>query len=928
MNIYRNNVHIQTVRIDESTVFTNQLMGEHKIQAEWVSTVPLGLRIGDYTIWQDEKYYLNLIPEITKVNNFTYQYNATFEGEVYSLYNKILMDEGAADFSYFGTCSELASLIVDNMNTIDSGWSFDYQDLGESEPILMEFKEESCRVALGRICEEFKKEFRLSGKTIIIKTNVGFLTTQTFQYGRAKGLYQLARTNVEEKTVVTRLYVFGGEKNIGSTYRNGAKRLVFDVSGKRYLEANTDIYGIREGSVTFDEIYPHRSGTVTSSPEPIKVIDVGMDFDINDQLIEGEVAKIHFNTGALAGVTFDITEYDHVSQTITLIENTDANGYILPNEISKAQPGDTYTLLDIMMPQSYIDSAEAKLLEAGQKYHEKAKSPYVAYQLDIDEKYMRDSGMELGVGNTITVIDELLGVDEKIRVYSVSYPLVNPENITAGISDEIPYTPAERLMKETVANKVEIQKLDRRRYENFRLGAQRMRQLQGLIYDADGYFDPVNIKPLSIETSMLSVGAKSQNFGLNEVEIEPNYLGNPNALRMSGGQLIHFEIEIDGLGYIWEINPFLIETLVPGNSYYVYARCSKTALSGNWFVSATPYTSEQETGYYHFWTGILFKQQNGVRFFEFTKGMTFIVGDTITTGTIKSLDGLNFFNLTMGTFKLGNSDQGIDWGVTSAGQLTINGALVTKMAFAENAEIINLIVKNLRTNLTGKRLEILDSENNLKFYDQNGDLVLQIDDDIDSSIDIQSGLFTPKSGMKATSGTSSTSYLTANGLFSNASGYAFLSAVLGWETNASIVGILNERNTDTNGISAGVVGMDNTTTGNSTSYGGYFNSAFIGGMNVKVEQVTASKTLGDVSDCYLSCYNTAAITITLPAAPKVGRVFYVRKNNDFQITISGNGNQIVNDTPTVSTIDVTGVWSTAMLVWDGGYWLFNVLPRA
>src|SRR5690606_9916668 len=430
MEIYRNNTLLYNVDIDESTVFTNQLMGEHRINAEWISYAPLDLRIGDRIIWQGESYFLNLIPEIQKINNITYQYSATFEGYVYNLYNKIFMDEGSADFAYFGTITEYLSLLVENMNAIDSGWSFDYQDEGDTIPISMDFKEESCRVVLGRICEEFKKEFRLSGRTIIVKTNVGFLTTQTFMYGRAKGLYSLTRTNVEEKTVVTRLYVYGGEKNLGSDYRNGSKRLVFDVSGKRYLEANQNIYGIREGSVTFDHIFPERTGTITATPELNKVTDSSMNFDLNDYLLEGETAKIVFKTGDLAGVELDISKYDHATKTFTFIPRVDENDYTLPNEVSKPSTGDQYTLIDIKLPQSYISTAEDKLLTAGQEYHEKAKSPYVAYHLDIDEKYMRDSGMELVVGNTITVLDELLGVDEKIRVYSVSYPLVNPQKIT------------------------------------------------------------------------------------------------------------------------------------------------------------------------------------------------------------------------------------------------------------------------------------------------------------------------------------------------------------------------------------------------------------------------------------------------------------------------------------------------------------------
>src|SRR5690606_19530192 len=145
-------------------------------------------------------------------------------------------------------------------------------------------------------------------------------------------------------------------------------------------------------------------------------------------------------------------------------------------------------------------------------------------------------------------------------------------------------------------------------------------------------------------------------------------------------------------------------------------------------------------------------------------------------------------------------------------------------------------------------------------------------------------------------------------------------------TNASVVGLLFERNTDNNGISAGVVGIDNTTTGNSKSFGGYFNTAYIGGVHVDVDVVTASFSILGDGGSYYSCYNTAAITIGLPPNPKIGRKIYIRRNNPDDVTINGNGKQIVNDSP-VSSIDITGQWTTAMLMWDGTYWMYNVMPR-
>src|SRR5690606_29051108 len=117
--------------------------------------------------------------------------------------------------------------------------------------------------------------------------------------------------------------------------------------------------------------------------------------------------------------------------------------------------------------------------------------------------------------------------------------------------------------------------------------------------------------------------------------------------------------------------------------------------------------------------------------------------------------------LSPGVLKLGDEDQGLDWGVRQEGQLTIKGARVSKMIFAEDAEIINLTVKSLRTSSTGQRMEILEGANNLKFYNAAGNLVLTIDDSIDAD---QAG--EPLAGVKAIHG-AQVAYVSGNGLFAN-----------------------------------------------------------------------------------------------------------------------------------------------------------------
>lgn len=664
---------VASIKIDEKTVFTQQIMGEHKITAQFVSYSVLPVQLGDYIIYGGENFYIGTVPNVIKHSNFAYEYTIIFEAEVYKLYNKLFMDEGAADFSYFGTAQDLLQLVIDNMNEIEPGWTLG--TIGTTEGQLMSFSGDSCRTALTKIAEAFGMEFILAGKAISLVLEVGHDTTLSFQYGKGKGLYELTRQYIQDKNVVTRVYGFGSDKNISTSYRNGAKKLIF---ANKYLEENTALYGIIEGSANFDDVYPHRDGTVTAvnATDIFQITDSSLDFDINAQLMSGVTAAIVFKTGDLAGYQFDIISYDAANKIIHFKQFTDSNDYLLPNSTFKPSVNDIYTLVNIIMPQTYIDAAETLLQSKTQTYLDENSVPQVAYSLKLDPFFVKQNGTLLHTGDRINITDAGLGINKTIRVSAVSFPLYDANQITATIADTIPYTIQERLIAKAISNSNVIRDVDRTRSEASRINAMRTRELQNLVFDPDGYFDTDHIKPESIETLMLSVGAKSQDFNLSGVTIQPNATGDPNSLTISAGQLIHHEIEIDGLGDVWEMAAASLTGLDPASAYYVYAKCSQTELTGTWETSETPVKVDDITGYYVFNLGVLYSVAGGRRDFAFTNGMTFISGDNVTTGRIQDLSKQNYLDLNSGQMNLGNASSGLDWDVTKADTLTIRGGVV------------------------------------------------------------------------------------------------------------------------------------------------------------------------------------------------------------------------------------------------------------
>nr|GFB10945.1 hypothetical protein [Tanacetum cinerariifolium] len=580
-------------------MFTHGLMQEHKIVASNViSAEKLNIQIGDFIVYKGKKYTINTVPDV--VADHRYTYTITFEGPEYRLYDAIIMHNGDADFTYYGEAIPHLNLILASINAIDPGWTIGFVDATIADYIT--YVDLSCRTALTTIAEKFKLEYYIVNKEINLVKQAGNVTNLSFSYGMHNGLYSLNRKYISEKNVKTKIFAYGSSKNLPANYRNGAKRLVFE---ERFIANNINIYKEKQTTYTNEEIYPKRTSTVTSVVESgpddkvFFLSDSSLEFNLNNSLIPGLEAKISFTSGELYGETFVITAYNNATKVITYKSFTNEAKITLPNQSFKAAVGDTFVLLDISLPQSYITAAEAELKAAAIQYTSEVSIPQVEYDLNIDILNMKTLGYELNPGDKVTVVHEALGVNSLIRVTQVTYPISFPEiltnntQFTATIANFISYTDSERLVATTIQNKQNIRIVDRRSIELARRNTADFNDLRELTFDPDGYFDPGNIKPESIESGMISIKFKSQNFRLRDVLYQPNYLGNANSLLISAGFLDHLEIEIEGLGYSWAINSKTFSGLNPLIPYYVYAKCSRSALTGEWMISETPVFADE-----------------------------------------------------------------------------------------------------------------------------------------------------------------------------------------------------------------------------------------------------------------------------------------------------------------------------------------------
>ena len=137
-----------------------------------------------------------------------------------------------------------------------------------------------------------------------------------------------------------------------------------------------------------------------------------------------------------------ISQYDHPTRTFTLSKLVDERGLELPNPDESAfhiSVGDKYVILDIFLPQSYIDTAEAELLDRATDWLNKYSNEQVAYELDVDEFFVKQHNSTFPVGSKIRVIDNALGLDDLLRITECRRNLVSEYKYDVKISDTVYY---------------------------------------------------------------------------------------------------------------------------------------------------------------------------------------------------------------------------------------------------------------------------------------------------------------------------------------------------------------------------------------------------------------------------------------------------------------------------------------------------------
>lgn len=112
----------------------------------------------------------------------------------------------------------------------------------------------------------------------------------------------------------------------------------------------------------------------------------------------------------------------------------DGKRLLIPNANKKAVAGDEFNFTGINLPQAYVDRAEQELLAKGREWLSFYKQLRVNFSLDVDYRFLRDSGYTLHVGDVVTVKVPKLGMEKMLRVLSVDKDL-NTGKLSCNVSN-------------------------------------------------------------------------------------------------------------------------------------------------------------------------------------------------------------------------------------------------------------------------------------------------------------------------------------------------------------------------------------------------------------------------------------------------------------------------------------------------------------
>lgn len=490
LKIYDKRNRLRTTLVpDSSSTHHEEVGGDDYLSVLLDSPECVTLELNDWTVWEGRKFWCveTYTPKQTGRRKWTYSvklYGAA------SLIKQALMlnTEDSPVFSYTATAREHVALVVKNLNRWMGGIT-DWK-VGKVEAtgnIVVDYSEGLYgNDALKKIADEAGTEWWIEGMTVnVCRCERGDEVT----LGYDNGLLSIERDSADNVKFFTRLFPIGSSRNIDAE-KYGSSRLLLPSRAK-YVERNTEL-GIVEHfeQTAFQDIYPRRTGEVSSVRKETKkgddgkpfdiyyFTDGGMNFDPNEYEIGDLVKRVTFQTGQLAGLGNDEdgehyfeVNYNSATREFELItiwpydDDTQVPGGVL-----EPKAGDTYILWNVRMPDEYYPIAEEEYATAVEKYMDEHCLDRSVYKCSTDYVTLKKRGVVPCMGQRVRLESDRFFASgyRESRITVVDQKLARPTEADIEISDVLSQTTQSRMAdeienvrSEVKANTVELPDLIR-----------------------------------------------------------------------------------------------------------------------------------------------------------------------------------------------------------------------------------------------------------------------------------------------------------------------------------------------------------------------------------------------------------------------------------------------------------------------------------
>ena len=446
---------------------------------------PVYFKLGDYvdmSLYVDDglggkiaKIYelVDLYQPTYNISTGGYDYQLKLDAYYVKWKNKIFKytpEHGGqeAAFSLTATLDVHLDLFLRNLSALGykyRGTAFTYQidQTVANAPHVINYQNTNMFDALTLMAEAWGTEWWVDGSVIFfgrcefsdaVDLEIG-VEAATMSRSDSKGTY------------ATRIYAFGSTRNIPEDYRevdssvvvNGVvQRRLMLPSGTPYIDAYPGMKTEEavEAVVIFDDIYPHRVGTmssVTAVPRTEEIEeedgsttqesytvyrykDTGLDFD-SKYILPGEELQITFQTGSLSGMTFGVAfnpdNKTPEEQLWEIVRNEDY-GVMLPNDTLKPKDGDTYILSGFdstMVSDLMIPDAEQELKARAEDYIEKTKVDDGTYTATLASHWVNADliNRTFGIGQRVNLINPAFFENGRVsRILGFEFNLDKPQD--------------------------------------------------------------------------------------------------------------------------------------------------------------------------------------------------------------------------------------------------------------------------------------------------------------------------------------------------------------------------------------------------------------------------------------------------------------------------------------------------------------------